>query len=145
MEQDKQESFLGSSGLCKWRKVDLFNRTAEEKKRKNHYLEVSRSPMGGACSRKRNVLDEDDLRRSGRFSKTGSSKWLLFSQPRCSTDVTVRRQGKCPSLMELCVVKIREVPIFHHAYKHVIRVFCVFRCGWDFKFPMLKYLGGSRI
>lgn len=65
--------------------------------------------MGGACSRKRDLLDEDDLRRSGRYSKSGSSKWLLLMLPRCSTDVTAGRQGKCPSLMELCVAKVREV------------------------------------
>ncbi|RRT82409.1 hypothetical protein B296_00020076 [Ensete ventricosum] len=65
--------------------------------------------MGGACSRKRDLLDEDDFRRSGRYSKSGSSKWLLLMLPRCSTDVTAGRQGKCPSLMELCVAKVCEV------------------------------------
>lgn len=69
--------------------------------------------MGGACSRKRDLVDESDTRTtSGRYSKSGSSKWLLFSLPRCGADVARRGQGKCPSLMELCVAKIREVFAF---------------------------------
>jgi len=68
--------------------------------------------MGGACSRKRDhLVEEGDPRRgaSWRYSKSGSSKWLLLSLPRCASDVAQRGQGKCPSLMELCVARIREV------------------------------------
>ncbi|KAG0470631.1 hypothetical protein HPP92_017331 [Vanilla planifolia] len=67
--------------------------------------------MGGACSRKRgNFVDSGDSRRGGspRFSKAGSSKWLLFSLSRCGSTSSQRGQKKCPSLMELCVTKIRE-------------------------------------
>lgn len=67
--------------------------------------------MGGACSRKRGHLVEDEGARraaSGRLSKAGSSKWL-FSLPRCGSTVLQKGQAKCPTLMELCVAKIREV------------------------------------
>lgn len=65
--------------------------------------------MGGACSRKRdNLVDEGDQFRP-RYSKSGSSKWMLFTLPRAGSDILRRGQGKCPSLMELCVAKVREV------------------------------------
>lgn len=67
--------------------------------------------MGGACSRKRDQVDnEDDLLRgsSGRYCKSGSSKWLATSFLRPAIDNHLGR-GKCPSLMDLCICKIREV------------------------------------
>ncbi|MBA0763064.1 hypothetical protein Gotri_012584 [Gossypium trilobum] len=67
--------------------------------------------MGGVCSRKRDQqVVEDGMRRgvSGRYGKSGSSKWLLtsFSRP-----MVVHQPGLaiCPSLMELCIDKICEV------------------------------------
>ncbi|KAK2982822.1 hypothetical protein RJ640_021312 [Escallonia rubra] len=66
--------------------------------------------MGGACSRKRNQqVDEDSVHRgvSGRYCKSGSSKWLGTSFSRAAADIK-QGKGKCPSLMELCVYKIRE-------------------------------------
>lgn len=67
--------------------------------------------MGGACSRKRDLVDDGDPRGavSGRYNKSGSSKQLMFALSRSSSDALQRRQGKCPSLMELCVRKICEV------------------------------------
>lgn len=67
--------------------------------------------MGGACSRKRDQQDnEDNLVRgvSGKYCKSGSSKWLATSFSRPSMDIQLGR-GNCPSLMDLCVQKIREV------------------------------------
>nr|CAE02935.3 OSJNBa0014K14.7 [Oryza sativa Japonica Group] len=69
--------------------------------------------MGSACSRKRGQLlvDEEDLY-SARFSKSSSFKWLLHTLPRSGSDVHRKVQGpvpvRCPSLMELCVAKVRE-------------------------------------
>lgn len=67
--------------------------------------------MGGACSRKRDQqVNEDNPNRgvSGRYTKCGSSKWLGTSCSKASMDAS---QGKrsCPSLMDLCIYKIREV------------------------------------
>ncbi|KAL2237261.1 UNVERIFIED_CONTAM: hypothetical protein Sindi_0917800, partial [Sesamum indicum] len=66
--------------------------------------------MGGACSRKRDQpVNEDNLNRgvSGRYTKSGSSKWLGTSFSRSSMDAG---QGKrsCPSLMDTCIYKIRQ-------------------------------------
>ncbi|OVA19188.1 Leucine-rich repeat [Macleaya cordata] len=66
--------------------------------------------MGGACSRKRgDVINEEGLQRgfSARYGKSGSSKWLGTSFSRLAVDV---QQGKrkYPSLLELCIHKIRE-------------------------------------
>ncbi|KAG9150924.1 hypothetical protein Leryth_003046 [Lithospermum erythrorhizon] len=66
--------------------------------------------MGGACSRKRDPpVNEESLHRgvSGRFCKTGSLKWLGRSSSRASVDVK-SGQGRCMSLMELCILKICE-------------------------------------
>ncbi|XP_022889755.1 F-box/LRR-repeat protein 14-like isoform X4 [Olea europaea var. sylvestris] len=66
--------------------------------------------MGGACSRKRDQLDNGDNlngRVSRRFCKSGSSKWLGTSFTRASMDV-IQGNRRCPSLMELCIYKIRE-------------------------------------
>ncbi|KAL5988090.1 hypothetical protein ACLOJK_035853 [Asimina triloba] len=66
--------------------------------------------MGGACSRKRDQqVNEDSVRRglSGKYGKSSSSKWLMRSLSRSGIDAQTGR-GKCPSLMELCVYKIRE-------------------------------------
>lgn len=71
--------------------------------------------MGGACSRKREQLNrEDNLHRGacGRNHKSGSSKWLVTSFSRPQLEIQ-QGQGKCPSLMELCAHKIREVFYFH--------------------------------
>lgn len=67
--------------------------------------------MGGVCSRKRDQRDnEDNLPRgvSGRYFKSGSSKWLATSFSRPAIDVQLGR-GKCPSLLYLCIRKILEV------------------------------------
>lgn len=72
--------------------------------------------MGGACSRKRDQRDdEDDFPRgiSRRYSKSGSSKWLATSFSRPALDIQPGT-GQCPSLMDLCVRKIREVINFLH-------------------------------
>ena len=70
--------------------------------------------MGGACSRKRDRReDEDNINGIGgggvsrRYGKSGSSKWLATSFIRPGGD----NKGKCPSLLDLCVRKIREVKI----------------------------------
>lgn len=67
--------------------------------------------MGGACSRKRGQLDNEDNFHCGlsrRYSKSASSKWLAtsFSRPACELQ---RGNQRCPSLMELCIQNIREV------------------------------------
>jgi hypothetical protein len=67
--------------------------------------------MGGVCSRKRDQRDnEDNVLRgvSGRYFKSGSSKWLATSFSRPAIDVQLGR-GKCPSLLDLCIRKICEV------------------------------------
>ncbi|KAH7547434.1 hypothetical protein FEM48_Zijuj01G0309600 [Ziziphus jujuba var. spinosa] len=66
--------------------------------------------MGGACSRKRNQLEDEDNLHGGisrRYSKSGSSKWLATSFSRSATDIQLGT-GKCLSLMDLCVHKICE-------------------------------------
>lgn len=67
--------------------------------------------MGGACSRKRDPqVNEDSLQRgvSGKYCRIGSSKWLGTSISRPALDI-LQGRGQCPSLMELCIYKIREV------------------------------------
>lgn len=67
--------------------------------------------MGGACSRKRDQqVNEDSPNRgvSGRYTKSGSSKWLGTSFSRACMDASQGKQS-CPSLMDLCIYKIREV------------------------------------
>lgn len=69
--------------------------------------------MGGACSRKRDQqVDEDSENRgvSGRYCKSGSFKWLGNSLSRSVKDNELGKV-RCPSLMELCIYKIREVYI----------------------------------
>ena len=75
--------------------------------------------MGGACSRKRDQLDnEDRLARgvSGKYCKSGSSKWLTtsFSRPFIDMDP---RSGKCPSLLDFSVRRVCNVLNFR--YLHV--------------------------
>lgn len=70
--------------------------------------------MGGACSRKRNQWVDDDSMdggASGRYCKSGSSKWLGRSLSRASSDAK-QGTGKCRSLMELCICRICEVCLF---------------------------------
>lgn len=75
--------------------------------------------MGGACSRKTDQQEDEEVVQravSGRYSKSGSSKWLAtsFSRPAGNTK---HADGKCPSLMDLCVEKINKVVlIFHFSY-----------------------------
>lgn len=67
--------------------------------------------MGGACSRKRDQqVNEDSPNRgvSGRYTKSGSSKWLGTSFSRAYMDAIQGKQS-CPSLMDLCIYKIRQV------------------------------------
>ena len=67
--------------------------------------------MGGACSRKRDQRDNEDILHrgvSGRYCKSGSSKWLATSFSRPAIDIQLGR-GKCPSLLDLCIRKICEV------------------------------------
>ena len=67
--------------------------------------------MGGVCSRKRDQqVDEDgvQIQVSGRYGKSGSSKWLRTSFSRPVIDCQLGRES-CPSLMELCIHKICEV------------------------------------
>ncbi|CAI0388764.1 unnamed protein product [Linum tenue] len=64
--------------------------------------------MGGICSRKR---DQDVLgggsasRVSGRYGKSGSSKWLRNSFGHVAV-ADCQPGGNCPSLMELCIQQI---------------------------------------
>lgn len=71
--------------------------------------------MGSACSRKRGQSANDDVLYSPRFSKSGSFKWLLHTLPRSNSDVQRKAQGsvpgRCPSLVQLCVAKFREVEL----------------------------------
>lgn len=70
--------------------------------------------MGGACSRKRDQREEEENLNGGvsrRYGKSGSSKWLATSFSRQSSDIQLGK-GKCPSLMDLCIHKIREVLSF---------------------------------
>ena len=68
--------------------------------------------MGGVCSRKRgNQVNEDGVRLAinRRYSKNGSSKWLLGT-PFLRTNSGCQLEGvNCPSLIELCVHKTRQV------------------------------------
>ncbi|RDX79075.1 F-box/LRR-repeat protein 14, partial [Mucuna pruriens] len=66
--------------------------------------------MGGICSRKRNQqVIEDDIHRgvSGRYCRSGSTKWL---RTRSLSSKSNHCPGgrTCPSLMDLCINKIRE-------------------------------------
>lgn len=66
--------------------------------------------MGGICSRKRDQqVIEDGVPRgvSGRYHKSSSSKWLATALSR--PVVNCQPGGSCPSLLKLCVHKIREV------------------------------------
>ena len=74
------------------------------------FLVLNSWAMGGSCSRKRDqVVDEDVLHRgpSGRYCKSGSSKWLGTS----FCPVLDAQQGgrRPPSLMDLCIDKICQV------------------------------------
>lgn len=69
--------------------------------------------MGGVCSRKQDSQgDSDNVQRglSGRYCKSGSSKWLSTSLHRSLTG-TKQGLGKRPSLMELCIHKACDVSI----------------------------------
>jgi len=64
--------------------------------------------MGGITSRKRDQqVVEDDLSRgiSGRYCRSGSIKW---SRPRNLRS----KSNQCPSLLDLCINRIREVHAF---------------------------------
>lgn len=72
--------------------------------------------MGGACSRKRDQLDSEDGLPggvSGKYCKSGSSKWLTTSFSRPFIDIDPK-SGKCPSLMDLCIKKVCKVLNFHY-------------------------------
>lgn len=66
--------------------------------------------MGGACSRKQEGNDEDNLSRgfSKKYCKCGSLKWWTSSFSYPSMDLRTQK-GECPSLLDLCVQKISEV------------------------------------
>lgn len=69
--------------------------------------------MGGICSRKRNQqVIEDDIRRgvSRRYCRSGSTKWLGARSFKANHSPG---GGTCPSLMDLCINKIREVHVFY--------------------------------
>jgi hypothetical protein len=64
--------------------------------------------MGGICSRKRNQqVIEDDRQRgvSRRYCRSGSTKWLGARSFKAKHSLG---GGTCPSLMDLCIKKIRE-------------------------------------
>ncbi|KAL5150319.1 F-box/LRR-repeat protein 14 [Glycine soja] len=66
--------------------------------------------MGGVCSRKRDQhVVEDDLHRgvSGRYCRSGSTKWLRARSLRAKPNHCAGG-GTCPSLMDLCIKKMRE-------------------------------------
>lgn len=69
--------------------------------------------MGGVCSWKRDYnADEYGLRRgiSGTYFKSGCLKeQRTFFHPNAGCRP---RGGSCPSLLELCIYKIRQVLIF---------------------------------
>jgi hypothetical protein len=69
--------------------------------------------MGGICSRKRNQqVIEDDLRRgvsSRRYCRSASTKWLGGRSFKANHSPG---EGTCPSLMDLCKNKMREVNFF---------------------------------
>lgn len=80
-----------------------------------NFIDYEIFSMGGACSRKRDQRDnEDGLLRglSGRYRKSGSSKWLATSFSRPAIDIKLGR-GNCPSLLDLCIRKICEVPVIY--------------------------------
>ncbi|WVZ09675.1 hypothetical protein V8G54_014205 [Vigna mungo] len=68
--------------------------------------------MGGICSRKRDQhVVEDDLHRgtSGRYCRSGSIKWSRSRSLRSkSNQYQCPGGGTCPSLMDLCINRIRE-------------------------------------
>ncbi|KAM3388045.1 hypothetical protein ACQJBY_010688 [Aegilops geniculata] len=68
--------------------------------------------MGSACSRNRGQVVHEDQLYSVKFSKSGSFKWLLHTLSRSSSDVLRKAQGpgpgRRPSLVELCVARVRE-------------------------------------
>ncbi|KAL0010776.1 hypothetical protein SO802_005884 [Lithocarpus litseifolius] len=66
--------------------------------------------MGGACSRKSDQRDNEEILHRGvsrKFCKSGSSKWLATSFSRPAIDIQLGR-GNCPLLMDLCIRKICE-------------------------------------
>lgn len=70
--------------------------------------------MGGACSRNKvHLINEDTAAkgRTGKYYKNGSSKWLLRSLS-SSSSIRQKELGKYPSLMELCIRKVCEVSMF---------------------------------
>lgn len=75
--------------------------------------------MGGACSRKRDQREEEDNLNGGvsrRYCKSGSSKWLSTSFSRAAVDIQPGK-GKCPSLLNVCIHKMREVFGFWRFYR----------------------------
>lgn len=85
--------------------------------------------MGGACSRKRDQLvNEDNLNGgvSGKYTKSGSSKWLGTSISRGTVDAMQGKQS-CPSLMDLCIYKIREVCFLMNSFSKLLH------CQWKTK------------
>ena len=88
--------------------------------------------MGGICSRKREqlVIEDGGCRGvSERFCKIASSKWLRNSFSRPIVDCQPGR-GKCPSLMDLCIYKIREVhiPALFGMWHWVCEFVCMDHC-----------------
>lgn len=72
--------------------------------------------MGGICSRKRDEHEhvvEDELHRgvSGRYCRSGSTKWMRARSLRAKPNHCAGG-GTCPSLMDLCINKMREVHLF---------------------------------
>ncbi|KOM32956.1 hypothetical protein LR48_Vigan01g251200 [Vigna angularis] len=66
--------------------------------------------MGGICSRKRDQhVVEDDLHRgiSGRYCRSGNIKWSRSRSLRSKSN-QCPGWGTCPSLMDLCINRIRE-------------------------------------
>ncbi|KAL5100774.1 hypothetical protein RYX36_005101 [Vicia faba] len=66
--------------------------------------------MDGACSRKKEGDNEDNLSRVcfRKYCKCGSLKWWASSFSYPSMDLRAKK-GECPSLLDLCVQKISEV------------------------------------
>ncbi|KAK7837252.1 f-box/lrr-repeat protein 14, partial [Quercus suber] len=90
--------------VLKWGIPSIFGALCETGLLLDHYM------MGGFCSRKREqlVIEDGGCRGvSERFCKIASSKWLGNSFSRPIVDCQPGR-GKCPSLMDLCIYKIRE-------------------------------------
>lgn len=76
------------------------------------FLELFAAAMGGVCSRKRgNQVNEDGVRVgvNRRYCKNGSSKWLQGTPFFRTTSGCQPEDVSCPSLMELCIHKARQV------------------------------------